>query len=229
MSTKQDNNKDYAGGDYEEGHEIDLQTAEQSFISKAPSDITEDTTPPSPASSPSKKKNRKAAGGGGGCCTSRCILFVVVAMIALVGVAVALSIVFLGSPNPLDFLTQEPSRNETWTWQTAEGSNGLSLTIENALDESWDGIFEEYIERWDAGSDNGDHDPLALTVELVDPDSDCSPTPGRLKVCNGDYGDTGWAGINISLLLGTTMINSVSKLNDYILNSASDARRKYTM
>ena len=52
-----------------------------------------------------------------------------------------------------------------------------------------------------------------------------------MKVCNGDYGDTGWRGINELILTDKNQIvSSVAKMNEYYLTSSTSALDKqYTM
>jgi hypothetical protein len=152
------------------------------------------------------------------------IFFIVLMIVAAVG----LSIAFLGHTNPVKFFVQEdpPGRNETHEWQTF-GNDGLELIIENALVDSWTPYLDEYIEKWDAG-ENG-VDPLTLSVQRVEEDFYCDPTPGRLKVCNGDYGQTDWRGINIILLQYGYIAHSVAKLNDFFLQKEGVVQMRYTM
>ena len=79
--------------------------------------------------------------------------------------------------------------------------------------------------QWDAGY--GNVDPLALSIQRVAVDPECTPTDGRIKVCNGDYGKTDWRGINVALINGEYMVNSVAMLNDYWLYD--DDQKQYTM
>ena len=56
-----------------------------------------------------------------------------------------------------------------------------------------------------------------------------------MKVCNGNFGDTGWLGINeIELEYGSRssvgyIVSSVAKMNEYYLNKAGYEKRLYTM
>jgi hypothetical protein len=46
-------------------------------------------------------------------------------------------------------------------------------------------------------------------------------------VCNGNYGNTGWAGLNTLLLSGGTIISSNAKLNDYYMANDGDEEKLY--
>lgn len=50
-----------------------------------------------------------------------------------------------------------------------------------------------------------------------------------MKVCNGDYGDTRWKGINQVLISNGWIISSIAKMNEFYLGSASFDQRQYTM
>ena len=73
-------------------------------------------------------------------------------------------------------------------WET----NGTGLTLEmwNALDDSWNVIFALAVNDWN----NGLPDALSLITKKVDRDKKCKPVDGVMKVCNDDYGETGWLG-----------------------------------
>lgn len=168
------------------------------------------------------------------CCGKKLCICLIATILILVGVTVGLSVHFLKSPNPVNYFNSHldpPARSEVLQWRTEEGSLGLALTVENALDKSeWDSLFKEYVEKWDSAAKDGE-DPLKLTVvdRVVHHDFDCKPKRGRLKICDGDYGDTDWYGLNAVLLQDGYIVHSTIKLNDYHLSKESDARRKYIM
>jgi len=131
-----------------------------------------------------------------------------------------------GSTGP--FLPEGPSgRNWTLPWKVTHNRTGLEILILNALNDSWTPILTDYVEEWDTGYE--DVDPLTLTVQRVEPDFNCHPFPGSVKICNGDYGETNWRGINTALLQHGYVVYSVIKLNDYWLPSDRDLDRRYTM
>jgi hypothetical protein len=88
--------------------------------------------------------------------------------------------------------------------------------------------FDEAVNDWN----NGDPDVLTLTSSVAGYDPDCKPIEGVMKVCNNDYGDTGWYGINEISAFGKIIVTSVAKMNDfYFPAEASEMpdRRLYTM
>jgi hypothetical protein len=101
----------------------------------------------------------------------------------------------------------------------------LQLVVENALEDSWTPYLEEYVSEWDQGSP----DALELSVQRVSVDSSCQPSTGVLKICNGDYGNTDWIGVNYNMVQNGFIIHSVSQMNDYHLNNMNDDDKRYTM
>lgn len=141
----------------------------------------------------------------------------------LIGGAVAgLSIVLTGDPNPANYFVpiDPPGKQEAVRW---DADAGLYLTVENACDDSWTPYFDQSLLEWNKT------EALILTSQRVPYDEKCSPSRGRLKVCNGNYGNTDWKGLNTNVMNAATglVVYSVSKLNDFHLQS--DADKAYTM
>jgi len=112
--------------------------------------------------------------------------------------------------------------NETltgWAPPTLESGEPLRLKIANALTSDWDEYFTVAIEDWEgAARVDGDADVLSLQTERLEADPACTPIEGAMKVCNNDYGATGWEGINECLIMGDFIISSVAKMNEYYLH-----------
>ena len=66
----------------------------------------------------------------------------------------------------------------------------LNLTLYNALDGHWQVEFYTAVQDWNKT------DALNLNTDTINVDYECSPVYGVMKVCNGNYGDSGWLGIN---------------------------------
>jgi len=98
---------------------------------------------------------------------------------------------------------------------------GLVLTVANACSSDWDEHFSEAVSEWDRLGERlemyGNVDILELTKKEVGRDVECSQSPGLLKVCNGNYGDTGWKGINEVRIQGGYISSSVAKMNEFYL------------
>jgi hypothetical protein len=102
------------------------------------------------------------------------------------------------------------------------------LEIVNALDSDWDVYFEQAVAEWDAG----EPDVLQLSTSNQEPAGlQCSPIEGKMIVCNANYGDTRWNGINEVMYNEATgeIFNSVAKMNEFYLQNANDGKRQYTM
>jgi hypothetical protein len=130
------------------------------------------------------------------------------------------------SPPSMEYSDPFIDGSEAHKWQVDNGQSGLRLEVLNGLTDDWQGIFDEVLSDWE----NGEPDALDLSVQLDEIDQTCEPVRSKLKVCNGDYGDTGWRGINEVLISGDGfIISSIAKMNDYYLKGSSDVLRRYTM
>jgi len=163
--------------------------------------------------------------------TFKCLRrFGIILVLTIVGVTMGLSWFFNNTLNPLSFF-MDPNYDDLSSgldlankWRRGDFM-GLEIVVENALDESWVPYFEDYVRQWD----DGNPDALRLNTVRVPVDNDCDPLPGRIKVCNGNYGNTDWDGINYFLTSGPYIQWSTSKMNDYHLEQDTEARKKYTM
>jgi hypothetical protein len=113
-----------------------------------------------------------------------------------------------------------------YLWVGASGKGGLNLEILNALSSDWQDYYTAAISDWESGSP----DALTLTTTVITPESACDAVDGVMKVCNGDYGDTGWRGINEFLTNGLSrIVSSSAKMNEFYLASSDSDERRYTM
>ena len=119
------------------------------------------------------------------------------------------------------------SNNSTHNWDTGLSNSGLSLTILNALDQRWYPYFIKAVTQWD----NGNPDCLTLSTKNVSVDHSCSRVDGVLKVCNNNFGQTGWLGINeiVTTTATNLVVSSVAKMNEYYLQNADLYQKQYTM
>jgi hypothetical protein len=144
----------------------------------------------------------------------------VVAFYVIAGITVGVSMALTGSANPVDFFIppDPPGASEAIRW--AGATQGLRLIVENACEDFWTPYFDRSLLEWN------ESEALILTSRRVAHDFDCSPVTGRLKVCNGNYGNTDWLGINIALVDRSQDVKrvSTSKLNDFHLKNDDDMR-----
>mmetsp|Transcript_24177 Transcript_24177/g.33778 ORF Transcript_24177/g.33778 Transcript_24177/m.33778 type:complete len:329 (-) Transcript_24177:81-1067(-) len=121
------------------------------------------------------------------------------------------------------------SSNATNEWKNGKDNNGLSLTLLNALDENWQEEYEAAVEDWE----NGNPDALTLTTKRVSVDRDAckktEQTGGVMMVCNENFGESGWLGINVVAKVGGYIISSVAQMNEFYLFNADIYERQYTM
>uniref|UniRef100_A0A8J9XBV0 Uncharacterized protein n=1 Tax=Phaeodactylum tricornutum TaxID=2850 RepID=A0A8J9XBV0_PHATR len=106
-------------------------------------------------------------------------------------------------------------------------SNGLSLTVQNALSPDWQETFTLVRNDWD----NGIPDAVTLNVQRVAVDTSCAvpSTQGVLKVCNGNAGRTGFFGFNNLLLQDGLIVAATAELNDFYLSDNSVDARRHTL
>lgn len=121
-----------------------------------------------------------------------------------------------GGNSPFDFNVWEQSRH----------CRGLKLKIINNLDEKWEPYFQQSIKDWE----QGDPDVLSLSVvKATEHDPECEFVMGAMKVCNGNYGNNDWLGLNQVKLLDGQIIASVALMNDYHLERMSAEAKQNTM
>lgn len=165
-----------------------------------------------------------------------CICQRVVTPICVILFATIFAIFYFGNTSKLEgiipgsnMLFDSEDLGEQFVWKRSNVDGGLTLNIVNALDTEWYTYFDVAVSDWD----NGSPDALTLSSEVANaPDPDCAMIEGVLKMCNGDYGNTGWMGINEVLKFQDEIAGSTGKMNDYFFKSSSfgdHAKRQYTM
>jgi len=103
---------------------------------------------------------------------------------------------------------------------------GLTLTIQNALTSDWEEYLDVAISDWDAAPALN----LVLTKRNAGPDPTCTPVEKIMKVCNNNYGLTGWIGLNEVYFNRRGFITqSVAKMNESYLRSAPAAEKQYVI
>lgn len=120
----------------------------------------------------------------------------------------------------------DPNQTSDVMWPS-NGKGGLELELVNALDDRWYTFFEKAVADWD----NGDPDALTLKTSTSAVDPSCKEIDGKMKVCNSDYGDSGWRGINELVYDGQKkIISSIAKMNEFYLDDkSSNDEKQYTM
>jgi hypothetical protein len=161
-------------------------------------------------------------------CSVRRALSYIVPSLVLIGVVVGVLLYFLVFnqeipffPSPQDFQNEDPfnakNASEVDKWRTP-GDVGLTLEVVAALESIWLPYFETAVFQWD----NGSPDALTLSKSYGDHQTVCDPVNFKLIVCNGNYGDTRWRGINKILLADGFIFASTAKMNEYYFTGSSD-------
>jgi hypothetical protein len=85
----------------------------------------------------------------------------------------------------------------------------MNIKVGDNVGSAWDSYLTEAISDWNQSS------KLNLSKVSGGAGSNCTPTAGRIEVCNGAYGQNGWLGIAQIWLSGTNHIGQgTAKMND---------------
>ena len=107
-----------------------------------------------------------------------------------------------------------------------EDGNGLKVTIINALSDEWHTAFSLATADWNFG----DPDAVEIIEEMGTYDPNCDAPDEKVIVCNGDYGETNWRGVNEAMLDPKgKMISSTARMNDWYLSNMGPGAWQYTM
>jgi hypothetical protein len=108
--------------------------------------------------------------------------------------------------------------NHSWGgYHWARTSNPFTLKVGDNVTSAWDSYLNTSIGDW---SQSTVLDLTKVTGQATN--KRCSPTAGRVEVCNNTYGNNGWLGIaGISITGGTHITQGYVKLNDTYYNSAT--------
>lgn len=128
-----------------------------------------------------------------------------------------------------DLYDEDPFVGDNTTNAWATKGEGLSLELQNALDDLWQEEFDIAVADWQ------ESEVLTLSTKRVAVDHSCGRVDGVMLVCNGNFGATGWVGINeVEIQYARQgdpgfIVSSVAKMNEYYLNNADFSKRRYTM
>jgi hypothetical protein len=110
--------------------------------------------------------------------------------------------------------------NHQWgKYHWARTSNPFTLKVGDNVNTAWDSYLNTTVSDWTASS--------VLNLSKVTGGgggSTCNPTSGRVEVCNGSYGNTGWLGVASIWTAGgknrSHITQGTVKLNDTYFNTA---------
>jgi hypothetical protein len=109
-----------------------------------------------------------------------------------------------------------PSANHSWRkYHWARTANPFSLNLGKNVSNAWLNYLTNASADWSQSS------VLNTTVVTGGTNaSDCTPTYGRVEVCNAAYGSTGWLGVaQIWITRGTHIAQGTVKVNDTYFNT----------
>lgn len=133
-------------------------------------------------------------------------------------------------PSLLDHLDYNPHGGDSpydfSLWNTGRGCNGLDISILDNLEDRWKPFLQTAVSDWN----NGEPDAININIrEISSYDPECLPVRNVLKVCNGDYGNTDWVGVNIAIVIQGFISSSVAKMNDFHLDKMNQGSKQWTM
>jgi hypothetical protein len=107
-------------------------------------------------------------------------------------------------------------QNHSWGgYHWARTANPFTLKVGDNVSSQWDGILNTTISDWSKST------VLDLTKVAGQAKGNCSPTSGRVEVCNKNYGNNGWLGLAQIWVSGKHITQGVTKLNDTYFNTAT--------
>jgi hypothetical protein len=115
-------------------------------------------------------------------------------------------------------------QNHAWsTYHWARQSNPVTLELGDNVNSTWDSYLRSASDVWSRPPNTAWPDVIETTV--VDPGGTaadpkkCTPTMGRVEVCNARYGQNGWLGLaQISIDSTGHIVRGTSKMNDTYFN-----------
>lgn len=107
------------------------------------------------------------------------------------------------------------SANHSWgSYHWARQSNPFTLKVGDNVNTTWDPYLNTTISDWSQSS--------VLDLAKVNGGSkgkNCRPTAGRVEVCNGAYGNTGWLGVAQIWAQGSHITQGTVRNNDTYFNT----------
>ncbi len=119
------------------------------------------------------------------------------------------------------------SAGHSWGgYHWARTASPFTLKVIDANGAAWDGALDRAIADWNASS------VMDVTEEAGAEDKRCRAVKGKLKSCNGKYGQNGWLGLAQIWLTGSHITQATAKMNDtYFAMAAynSAVKRQHVM
>lgn len=106
--------------------------------------------------------------------------------------------------------------SHSWgSYHWARTANPFTLRVVDANTSNWDGNLTRAIGDWSASS------VLDLLKEPGRDEKQCRAVTGKVKSCNGTYGNNGWLGLASIRAGGSHITSGTAKMNDTYFNSGS--------
>mmetsp|Transcript_5861 Transcript_5861/g.14929 ORF Transcript_5861/g.14929 Transcript_5861/m.14929 type:complete len:690 (-) Transcript_5861:986-3055(-) len=100
------------------------------------------------------------------------------------------------------------TEEEITPWKTS--GNGLEMKVMMSLDVKWLPYYVNASKAWDSGYP----DAVSIMSKPIPYEKDCTQSDGFLKICNGDYGATGWRTINDYVVTNGYMVSNSARINE---------------
>ena len=115
--------------------------------------------------------------------------------------------------------------SHSWSnYHWARTANPFAIKVIDANTLAWDGRLNEAIAGWNnsAVPPLWNTSPIVLNVvkESGVEDKRCRPAVGKVKSCNGNYGQNGWLGLAQIWVSGGHISQGTAKMNDSYLSTA---------
>jgi hypothetical protein len=112
-------------------------------------------------------------------------------------------------------LAMPAAASHSWSnYHWARTANPFTLKIIDANSSAWDPYLDQAIADWDKST------VLTLVKETGAVERQCKAVTGKVKSCNGTYGQNGWLGLASIQISGSHITSGTSKMNDTYFNMA---------
>ena len=99
--------------------------------------------------------------------------------------------------------------SHSWgNYHWARTANPFTLRIIDANSSNWDAALDRAIADWDRSA------VMTLVQEEGSVDKRCRVVTGKVKSCNGSYGQNGWLGLASIRVSGSHITSGTAKMND---------------
>ena len=113
------------------------------------------------------------------------------------------------------FLAMPAAASHSWgSYHWARTANPFTLRVIDTNSSSWDAALDRAISDWDRSS------VLNLVEEAGSADKRCRAVTGKVKSCNGSYGQNGWLGLATIRVSGSHITSGTAKMNDTYFSMA---------